>query len=237
MKQETLNATKTSITGIAILIGLLGLVMLSSSLLFVHSDHSNAALEKALIISRLLFWLITLLMYIYAVKIEKQPLLVYTSEKKNIWFYILSVLVLPIAAFMAAIIAGILVKITGLYHGPGNKYTLLIKTLSHNRYLFIFSTITAGVIEELLFRGYLLTRLQILFKNNYMPVIISSVLFGIVHIGYGTVQNVVGPMFIGVVFALYYLHYKKILPLIISHALYDYLLMLLAFHMHFNSGK
>ncbi|HVX25559.1 MAG TPA: type II CAAX endopeptidase family protein [Parafilimonas sp.] len=237
MKQKKLNSTKTLITGIAVLIGLLVIVMASAHLLFVYSDHSTAAFKKTFIISRVLFWVVTLLMYLYAVKIEKQPLLVYVSERKTIWFYVLSVWLLPVAAFIAAIIAGILVKLTGLYNGISDRYSLLVKTFYHNQWLFIFSIITAGVIEEILFRGYLLTRLQMLFKNDYMPVIISSVLFGLVHIGYGTVQNVVGPMCIGVVFALYYIRYKRIVPLIISHAVYDFLIMTITFHMHVYSGK
>jgi hypothetical protein len=85
MKQEKPTTTKTSITGIVVLIGAPVLIMFSSKLLFPYSDHS-IAFEKALIISRILLWLLTLFMYLYAVKIEKHPFLVYTSEKKSIGF-------------------------------------------------------------------------------------------------------------------------------------------------------
>lgn len=236
MESKQLTPTKTLITGVLFSNGLLALTMVVSHLIFTCSDHSTAAVVNALLISRTLFWLITVLTYLYAIKIEKQSFLIYKPGKKNIGFYALSVLLLVIIVFIVALLTGILLKLTSLYTGNSKIYMLLIKTLYKNPYLFIFTTITAGVTEELLFRGYLLTRLQILFKNNYIPVIISSVLFGVMHIGYGTIQNVIVPMFIGAVFALYYIRYKNILAVIIAHCLYDYLLILLAFHLHFSNG-
>ena len=97
----------------------------------------------------------------------------------------------------------------------------------------LFGVFTAGVAEELVFRGYVLTRLQVLFKNSYLPVIISSVIFGLIHFGYGTIQNILVPMFIGAVFAVYYNRYKNILIVIIAHFLYDLLLVLLTLHFYY----
>ena len=237
MKPEKLNKAKQLIIGVFSLIGLLALFMLVSHFILISSGRSIAGYTTALFISRTLFWLTTLCMYLYTVKVEKQSFLVLHSERKNIGFYALSVVLLLMAVFAASIFASAFLKVTGLYQGQSKMYLLLLHILYKNRFLFIFTTVTAGVVEELLFRGYLLTRLQMLFQNNYLPVIISSLLFGILHIGYGTVQNVVVPMFIGAVLAVYYLRYKNIWVPIIAHGLYDFLVISLAFHLHLHNGR
>jgi membrane protease YdiL (CAAX protease family) len=92
------------------------------------------------------------------------------------------------------------------------------------------TAITAGITEELMLRAYLIPRLQLLFKNDYIPVIVSSVLFGFLHFGYGTALNIVGPMVIGLIFGFHYVRYRNIKILIIVHFLWDYLLIALKIH-------
>ena len=60
-----------------------------------------------------------------------------------------------------------------------------------------------GFTEELAIRGYLLPRLELIFNNSWTAILISSVLFGLLHFGYGTIINVIGPFFIGLVFAYF----------------------------------
>ena len=196
--------------------------------MYAHAGKNRVEFEQSVFISRLLFWLILLIMFVYAARVEKQSLLLYKGIKRSFIFYVLSVLAVFIIALVLVSVLGILAKAAGLNQPQSDRYMLLIQSLNSNRLLLIFTTLTAGIVEELLFRGYLLSRLQLFFKNSYVPVIISSVVFGLFHIGYGTVLNVIGPILLGVLFALYYNRYKNIVPVIIAHFLYDLVLILIS---------
>ena len=103
----------------------------------------------------------------------------------------------------------------------------LMKIFRNDPFLMVFTCVTAGFVEELLFRGYLLPRLALLFNNSLVAVIVSSVLFGLMHFGYGTVINMVGPFIIGLVFAIYYWKFRNIKVLIFCHFTWDLMALLL----------
>jgi len=90
-------------------------------------------------------------------------------------------------------------------------------------FLLVFTALTAGVTEELVFRGYLQPRLELLFKNPYWAIVISSLIFGLAHIMYGTVKNVIDPFFIGLGLAIYYWRYRNIKVAMVFHFLWDLL--------------
>lgn len=74
-----------------------------------------------------------------------------------------------------------------------------------------------GFYEEVLARGFLLTRSHALFGGIWEPVLFSSLLFGIGHIyqgGLGVVQTAL----VGVVFARLALHWGTLWPVILAHA-------------------
>ncbi len=225
-----LKSNKPQVAGIFIWVILLIIAEVISALMYGNSGKNSAEFEKSILISRLLFWLVLLVMFVYAARIEKQPLLLYKGVKRNFIFYTLSVLAIFAIAIIMVTVLGVLVKAAGLHPRQSDRYLLLIQILKSNTLLLIFTAITAGIVEELLFRGYLLSRLQLFFKNSYVPVIISSVVFGLFHIGYGTVLNVIGPVLLGVLFALYYNRYKNIIPVIIAHSLYDLVIILISAH-------
>lgn len=222
------KSNKLVVAGIFILIALLTIAEILSLSMYAHAGKNLVEFEHSVFISRLFFWLILLIMFIYASKIEKQSLWLYEGIKRSFIFYILSVLAVFIIALILVSLLSVLTKAAGLNQPQSYNYTLLIQTLSSNKLLLVFTTLTAGIVEELLFRGYLLSRLQLFFKNSYVPVIISSVVFGLFHIGYGTILNVIGPILLGVLFALYYNRYKNIVPVIIAHFLYDLVLILIS---------
>ena len=100
--------------------------------------------------------------------------------------------------------------------------------MKNNYPLLIFTCLTAGITEELVFRGYLMPRLQLFFKNNYASIVISSLLFGLMHVGYGTIFQVVGSMMIGLVFAIHYQKFRNIKILIFCHFFWDFMSLIAA---------
>ena len=171
-------------------------------------------------VSRVLIWCSLGVVLYYTRYIEKQPLLIWKNNRYPIGFYLLSVLILLVVIYTGA---GILVRIlTALTHNEtSNKLLGIVQIFKHNIPFLLFTALTAGIVEELVFRGYLQPRLQLLFNNSWAAIVVSAILFGLLHITYGTISNVVTPLFIGLIFAWYYQKYKNIKVLILCHFLID----------------
>jgi hypothetical protein len=93
-----------------------------------------------------------------------------------------------------------------------------------HKILMLFTCLTAAFTEELMFRGYLLPRLQVLFGKPWIAIIVSSLLFGLAHAGYLNFNSVFLPFLLGIAFAVYYYKYRNIAVLIVAHFLIDFIL-------------
>lgn len=67
-------------------------------------------------------------------------------------------------------------------------------------------------LEEFFFRAFLVPRLGI---------IISSVIFGLAHLGYGSIAEAIGAGVLGLVLAYFYSKHGKILPNFLAHMIYN----------------
>jgi len=92
-------------------------------------------------------------------------------------------------------------------------------TVSESRLFVLGVSITAGVCEELLFRGYLM-HLLAEFMPTYGVVIVSSIAFGLPHIYQGPI-HIIRTAILGVVMALIYLVTDSIIVPILLHSLLD----------------
>jgi hypothetical protein len=182
--------------------------------------------EAALFSSRIAIWVALAALFIYVRQIEKQPLLLWQEKKYSIGYYILSVITILLLVVAVLIVFSIVWTLLGLKK-DSNSLNKIIDIFRHNHFLVVLTCLTAGITEELVFRGYMMPRLKLLFNKTYLSIIISSVIFGLIHFGYGTALNVIGPFIIGLVFALHYYKYRNIKILIICHFLWDYVVILL----------
>jgi membrane protease YdiL (CAAX protease family) len=178
--------------------------------------------------SRFIYWGDVLLLLFYAFKIEHQPLLIWKERAPDVMFLIGSVVLL----YLLGIAAGFIANIPHLLGWPENNQMLkkVTAVMKNHSLLLVFTALTAGVTEELIFRGYVLTRLSLLFKNWYVPVIISSVLFSLLHYGYWSLRELIFTFLIGVIYSVYYQKYRNIKALIIVHFLVDLVAMTIAQH-------
>ncbi len=87
---------------------------------------------------------------------------------------------------------------------------------------YVLLSITAGLTEEVLFRGYLFYALGHLFPGLPWVVclILSSVFFGIMHL-YQGLGNALKTLVVGLILGILYLAFGSILPLIVIHILVD----------------
>lgn len=86
--------------------------------------------------------------------------------------------------------------------------------------VLILAAIQNAVLEEVVVVGYLVTRLRDLGLRLPVVVLCSAVLRGSYHLyqGFGAF---VGNAIMGVVFALFFIRFRRVWPLIIAHALLD----------------
>lgn len=171
--------------------------------------------------SRISIWVVLIIIFLYSFFIEKNSFLLWKDRKHSFLFYIGSVICLYIICSVGGAFLNLLIKI--LTHEKLSDKLLHLSSIFKNNYLLIiFTCLTAGVVEELLMRGYMQPRLEKIYQNQYFGIIISALLFGILHSTYGTIGQVLVPFFIGVVFALFYKYYSNIKILIICHFMYDF---------------
>ena len=181
--------------------------------------------EVTFFISRIFYWLCLALLWIFALKVEKQKFLIWTEEKYKIWIYFVFI----VAIYLILVFGLQLVKmITGLIssYKVSPQFVNSLKLLRENKFLLFFTALTAGVTEELIFRGYLQPRFEIIFKSGWFGILLPSMLFGFLHYGYGTLLNVTAAFFIGLIFSIFYRKYRNLKVLILFHFLWDLLLLL-----------
>lgn len=170
--------------------------------------------------TRLLFWTSMLFIFYFATKVEKQKVLIWEEKKYKFWEYLVSVIAIYFTLVISlGIISVILLKIG--FEKESTKFNEMMVIFEQNNALIFFTAITAGIVEEFTFRGYLLPRMAILFKSPLLAVFVSSALFGLMHFGYGTVFQLVGPFVIGFVFAIYYWKFRNIKVIIFCHIFWD----------------
>lgn len=192
-------------------------------------SHIQMNYYDKLFYSRFIYWGIVVVLLFYAFKIERQSLLLWKEENNTIGFFLLSVFLLYLSSIGAAFVSAVPVLLGGRENDVMMKKIIAVIT-GHQAMIF-FLALTAGVTEELIFRGYLLTRLSQWFKNEVAAVIVSSLLFAALHYKYGSLRELIFTFLIGVIFSIYYIKYRNIKAIIVTHFLIDYINMNIATHL------
>ena len=180
--------------------------------------------------SRFIFWTEVLLLMLYAAKAEQRKFLPWQDKKLDIGVFLASVIVLYLASYICSII-GLIPRGFG-YHESNALMKRVAMLLAGHQLLILFTCITAGVTEELIFRGYMIPRLSLLFKNDYLPVVLSALCFGALHYGYKSLHELIFAFLIGIMFGIYYQKYRNIKVLMIAHFLIDIINMELLTHFY-----
>lgn len=80
--------------------------------------------------------------------------------------------------------------------------------------LIISSVITGPIVEELLFRNILINKLR-KFNNNYITILLSSLIFSLMHNG---IINIIYTFILGLILSSIYIKKRKILDTILVHS-------------------
>ena len=103
----------------------------------------------------------------------------------------------------------------------------LLPRTPKERALWVLLSMTAGICEELLYRGFMTAYLTTIFQVHIvLAILIVAVLFGIGHT-YQKLTGVLGTSLMGLVFGFLYIFTGSLLLPIIVHALFDMRLLLI----------
>jgi membrane protease YdiL (CAAX protease family) len=104
------------------------------------------------------------------------------------------------------------------------EFSEILPTTKKEKKLWNYVSITAGVTEEIIYRGFLIFALTFLFPNFsiWLIVLLASLLFGLAHTYQGLVTGVLRTTVFGIIFSILYIGSGSILPLIGFHFLIDY---------------
>lgn len=220
--ENNLQAVSKSklLIGVLLLVGVsFAIILLGAPLLSVLFGWKKLN-SVFFLATRFLFWGCLLMIWQYAIRVEKQPLLMWDEKNYSWWKTVISIIsVFVVTIGGLTIITAILLKLG--FSSDSVKFDRILVLFKNNYFILFFTALTAGIVEELTFRGYLLPRLTILVKSPTISILFSSVLFGLMHYSYGTIFQVAGPFFIGLVFAFYYYEFRNIKIIIFCHFLWD----------------
>ena len=109
---------------------------------------------------------------------------------------------------------------------PGSHYTHVWQFA----YEFAYCIFGVGLTEEFLFRGYFFEKIRKI-SSPMTAMLISSVMFGLLHIFVGDLLQVFGAALIGILFCLCKMKIKNCttLSLAVGHGVYDALITVLEF--------
>ncbi|AZA83972.1 hypothetical protein C1637_15885 [Chryseobacterium lactis] len=191
---------------------------------FFTGIKSNTA--GSFYISRIVLWVVLIIIFLYTLFVERGSFLLQEEKKYAVSFYAKAVIGLYLASVFGSAFLNILVHLV-THENTSDKLVAISYLFKNDYFLIIFTCLTAGVMEELLMRGYMQPRIEKIYNSSIAGIVISAVLFGILHSTYGTIGQVVITSFIGIVFALFYKKYSNIKILIICHFMIDFVSLMI----------
>ena len=212
--------------GILLTFILLTAAMLYSNPLITLITGMGKITADHFFLSRILLWGILIIVFLYNIFVEKGTFLLKEEKKYSAAFYSKAALILYFICILGGAILNTFMMFV-IEEKVSTKLLNLIPIFRNNYFLIIFTCLTAAIVEEFLMRGYLQPRIEKIYNNPAIGIIISAVLFGILHSTYGTISQVLGPFFIGIVFAIFYKRYSNIKILMICHFMIDFIAMMI----------
>jgi CAAX protease family protein len=151
---------------------------------------------------------------------NKEPIAAIGWTTRNIWKEISIGILLFVPLFLASSVLESLLRKAGL-SAPSTPLPALVSERGMAEFLLaLFMVIVVAVVEETIFRGYLMLRINAITSSPAVAVVLSAVIFSLGH-GYEGTASVVTVGVMGAVFALIYQWRKSLTAPVVMHFLQD----------------
>ncbi|GAA0340003.1 hypothetical protein GCM10008967_32990 [Bacillus carboniphilus] len=109
-----------------------------------------------------------------------------------------------------------------------SSISVMLPVSKKEKKLWNYVSLTAGITEEIIYRGFLIYALTYLFPelSIWVVIVVASLIFGLAHTYQGFIVGVTRTAIVGVIFSILYIGLDSILPLILLHFLLDYIVKL-----------
>ncbi len=155
--------------------------------------------------------------------LTKLPFKIFGLFKPKKW-YVIFLYGIPLGILLKLFFKAIVMPLIGAQ--PQNiTFQYLQGDLKAAIILALFVIISAGLCEEIIFRGFLFNRLKLFLgkstKAKYIIVLISSLIFGLPHL-YQGLHGAIHATIVGIILgALYFKNNENLWLLVVTHAVYD----------------
>jgi len=124
----------------------------------------------------------------------------------------------------ALLATGVLKNETVQNSGAGKLFSSLGNYAPGSFFLSMLAlVILVGFAEEMLFRGYIITRLERLGVPAWGCILISALVFGLAHWpGYGLALSISKAFWLGIPTGAYFYYRRNLGPLVVAHAVIDF---------------
>ncbi|MFB1051957.1 CPBP family intramembrane glutamic endopeptidase [Paraliobacillus sp. JSM ZJ581] len=104
------------------------------------------------------------------------------------------------------------------------SFSEILPVTNKEKKIWNYVSLTAGITEEIIYRGFLIFAIAYLFPNFsiWLIIIFSSLLFGLAHTYQGFTTGFLSTTVFGLIFSALYIGIGSIFPLIFFHFLIDY---------------
>ncbi len=206
---------------ISVIIGSLGIFLgLYGVLLFNQHVLMSLPIGLRMVSMIVTYWLIALIPVIIMFVNKDKPS-DYGFTKDKIGHQIITGILIGIAL---SLVLTLVPHLTGFgeYVDNGKRYQYLWQFV----YEFLYCISAIGLVEELVFRGFIYKKIREISQNEMTAVISSSILFGMFHLFGGYIAQIIFTACLGAFFCFCRLKIKNcsILSLIIAHGIYDALI-------------
>ncbi|HZS45565.1 MAG TPA: CPBP family intramembrane glutamic endopeptidase [Blastocatellia bacterium] len=210
-----MQATGSNARRVQILIGLM--LSLGGANLPIGTWGEKLGIFGRLLSHEVLWWVLVVILLIYVLIVERQPLSSIGFRRFRIWEIAIAIVAGIVMVIGIVVIYGVVFPKLHLQMNTGVMNTLLATPFW---YRFMLVT-RAAVAEETLFRGYAIERIEELTSSRALAALVSWALFTIAHLSsWGFAQLIVAG-FGGVVLTILYLWRRNLWINMIAHWIAD----------------
>ncbi len=133
----------------------------------------------------------------------------------------------PKPSLLKAVIPVLLVSFFVAYFLPLHLSNILFDSTIFSKIFFIPIYLFISVpLQELIFRGFYISRLELVSKNRTFLILHSSIIFALIHLPFHSLPILIGTFFLGVYLAYLFLQQRNIWILMLIHAFMIYFVLL-----------
>jgi len=184
--------------------------------LYIGLNPYNLVENFKIILGQMSNWFIVIILFLIVLFWEKNSLVSLGLKKitfKNlIWGFIGLIL-----GFIIFFISDLLINFLDLVSQSSKGVNLLLIPFS----IRLFMVISTGITEEIIFRGYLIERINMLTKSLIFSSIFSLISFTIFHIPFWGITGAFQVAVWAIPITVLYARYRNLTICIIVHILYD----------------